>query len=457
MSEAKKPGIHIAEPSVAPSAVLQAPTAVPAFVGHTEKFGDGAFKPKRITSQAEYERAFGKGAIPRFAIVEKTDPTATTDFQLSDANGKLVDHVLEQPVGAAGGRYLLYNAIRLFYRNGGGLCYIVPVGDYEHDFDSSLFQRGFDALCQEEEPAMLVVPEAVSLEPLACFDLQQRMLAHCGAVKNRFAILDVWGGDKPRSAPDGDPVERFRQGIGTQFLDYGAAYYPWVNTTLFEATDLGEKNVISGRFLQRSPKEASTIARAMLEKLNCMPPSAALAGIYATIDAQRGVWGTPANVALAGVSLPTTPVSVDEQEDLNTPVSGKAVNTIRAFVNEGTLVWGARTLDGNSQHNRYINMRRTRMMLEQTVRQALKAYAFDPNTPETWIAVKDALRTFLTEIWTLGGLAGAKPSEAFDVRCGLDETMTSDDVVGKALRVSVLIAPTSPADFIEMTFEQRMR
>lgn len=60
----KTPGVYVEEVSKLPPSVA-VETAIPVFIGHTEKAddvipGDLNLKPKRISSLAEYERYFGK-------------------------------------------------------------------------------------------------------------------------------------------------------------------------------------------------------------------------------------------------------------------------------------------------------------------------------------------------------------------------------------------------------------
>src|SRR5690606_28960303 len=79
-----------------------------------------------------------------------------------------------------------------------------------------------------------------------------------------------------------------------------------------------------------------------------VPPSGAVTGVYAATDRTRGVWKAPANIALRSVSGPSVKLSDRDQESLNVHPTGKSINAIREFTGKGTLVWGARTLDGNS-------------------------------------------------------------------------------------------------------------
>src|SRR6185312_3999818 len=134
------------------------------------------------------------------------------------------------------------------------------------------------------------------------------------------------------------------------------------------------------------------IMNTVLADANQLPACGALAGIMATIDANIGVWHAPANVGIADVDSLPIQLTDAQQGFLNVDaVTGKSVNAIRLFAGLGILVWGARTLDGNSQDWRYISVRRTMIMIEQSCRLALQAYVFAPNDANTWSAVKSTI------------------------------------------------------------------
>jgi phage tail sheath protein FI len=97
------------------------------------------------------------------------------------------------------------------------------------------------------------------------------------------------------------------------------------------------------------------------------------------------------------------------------------------------------------------------IMLEESIKLAAKAYVFEPNTANTWVTMRSMINNFLTGIWKRGGLAGASPDEAFSVHVGLGETMTPEDILEGILRITVLVAITRPAEFIEITFQQQMQ
>ncbi|MDN3644577.1 phage tail sheath C-terminal domain-containing protein, partial [Lutimonas halocynthiae] len=130
---------------------------------------------------------------------------------------------------------------------------------------------------------------------------------------------------------------------------------------------------------------------------------------------------------------------------------------IRAFTGRGILVWGARTLDGNSNDWRYINVRRTLIFIEQSVKDAAKAFVFEANDANTWVNVQSMIENFLTDIWKQGGLVGPKAEDAFSVSVGLGTTMSNNDIQLGIMRVMVKVAVSHPAEFIEITFQQEMQ
>jgi hypothetical protein len=97
------------------------------------------------------------------------------------------------------------------------------------------------------------------------------------------------------------------------------------------------------------------------------------------------------------------------------------------------------------------------IMIEQSVKYAVENYVFEPNTQQTWIKVKATIDNFLTNLWRDGALVGPSPSSAFNVSLGLGVTMTPVDILDGIMRVSVKVAISRPAEFIEITFEQKMQ
>lgn len=532
----RTPGIYIAETNAFPPSVVPVETSVPAFVGYTEKaaFNGKTLKnlPFKVTSMAAFEMAFGGPWVPHFTLagpgaqppVPGTGPQRAWPVMLS---GGALRVVRSDPQNR---QYLLYHAMRMFFENGGGSCWIVSVGNYEDDVIAlgdaqSGLKGGIEALKDQPEPTLLLIPDAVRLEQDDCISLQQAMLHHCGHdMKSRFAILDIHDGDQAPQ-PD-DPVAAFRNSLGEANLGFGAAYYPWLNTVVVQDGDITYRNFIDdsspaaravsvdallaalapatggansaawlgmqvddlnsanakttvenflkadvpkqltdkqkaaiaqvNQYLVQAASNFTPLRKEAIRQLNVLPPSGAIAGLYTVVDNSRGVWKAPANVRVNGALSPTVPISDQLQQDLNVTPMGKSVNAIRSFAGQGVLLWGARTLSGNSMDWRYINVRRTMIFLEQSLSRAIKHMVFEPNVSRTWVTIKAMIENFLTTVWRQGGLAGTVPQHAFSVHVGLGETMTADDMMEGILRVTVLVAITRPAEFIAITFEQQM-
>lgn len=521
MARLATPGVYVRENNAFSSSVVAAPTAIPAFIGYTAKAERGheslTNTPQRVDSFKEFLNYFGRG--PKISFSIKAKDNADYSLKLDPES-----------------QFHLYNSLRLFYSNGGGACYITSVGNYSSGVKLKELSAGLEMLVTEQEPSIVACPDAVSLDPKECMELYREVLNHCGKeTRDRFAIFDVPGGSESRSYDSKDVINQFRDGVGHNNLAYGAAYYPYLNTTVVSGSEISYRNIsnrkelvkvltqeaeirylggvqttsttaakpaagaVKGAKAPAASKPAKSVdaraqqkfnevkkeidklisndgspsvldqnlkaisgtynqvLREIKEKVNLMPTVGAIAGIYASVDNNIGVHKAPANIGLNSVLSPSVNVTGPVQEDLNLPVNGKAVNAIRSFIGKGVLVWGARTLDGNSQDWKYINVRRTLLMIEQSVKSAVENYIFEPNTPQTWMRVRIAIENFLTSMWKRGALLGISPAEAYEVAIGIGDTMTPEDVLDGVMRISVFLSIARPAEFIEITFEQRMQ
>jgi phage tail sheath protein FI len=523
----KTPGVFVEEISTLPPSVAEVSTAIPAFLGYTEKGPAIA----RVTTLLEYEELFGGPNPASFTVtvaageVTGVTRTATTEF-------------------------LLYYAVSHYFKNGGGACYIVSVGTYASTPDDGHFSAGLALLEKEDEPTLVVLTDAVNLPAADYHALCQSALAHCHKLSDRFSVLDVPGGN----------ISAFRDGIGTSYLAYGAAYHPYLQTSL--SYDYAEDGVtiqppppwskdiaantvnvtftgVAGptptvtvvidalavtptfaagtrtltitqtaaatgtavaaawaawKAVPNDPKGfevvaagtgAASLAAATTnlvggDKLDALkstntalynrvktdlaaqrvvlPPSAAVAGIYASVDRDRGVWKAPANVSVSSVIGPVTKITDDEQEALNVdPTAGKSVNAIRAFAGKGTLVWGARTLAGNDNEWRYVPVRRLFLMIEESSRKATSFAVFEPNDMTTWLKVKGMIESFLYGLWERGALAGPTAAAAYYVNVGLGKTMTTQDILEGRMIVEIGIAAVRPAEFVVLRFSHKLQ
>ncbi|GHC57949.1 phage tail sheath family protein [Ulvibacter litoralis] len=219
----KTPGVYVEEISTFPPSVAQVETAIPAFIGYTEKaFISGTdyhteeiIKPIKISSLPDYEFLFGKGPDPTTINIDLKSDNTVKSATINSIN-------------------LLYDSIRMFYINGGGDCYVVSVGGYNaltSEIVKEDLTAGLDSLHKVDEPTLLVIPESVHLSAENAGEVHAAMLAQCNKLQDRFAVLDIVNGDL-EATPLLDPVEVFRSYVGMNNLKYGAAYYPWIKTTL---------------------------------------------------------------------------------------------------------------------------------------------------------------------------------------------------------------------------------
>ncbi len=470
----KTPGVYVEEISTLPASVAGVETAIPAFVGYTEKAeqdGDNEalrMEPTRITSLLEFREKFG-GPHPEeftFSIVDTYDE-----------DEELIDRVFSAALqGGEPSSYKLFHSMQLYFSNGGGPCYIVSVGDYDDDIEAGDAENaegllgGIRSLEKVDEPTLILFPDAVSLDQLSGYgSVAVEALTQCNKLKDRFTILDTF----ENSIDVGD----YRGALGMSFLNYGASYTPYLKTTLNYEVDR-EASAIAHTVNGDPPAGATdysavanfatlegehpSIYRSLLAEVRKvyveLPPSGAIAGIYARVDRNRGVWKAPANVSVNSVISPLVKINDELQEELNVdPSTGKSINAIRSFTGKGTLVWGARTLAGNDNEWRYVPVRRLFIYVETSVKKATEFVVFEPNTANTWVRVRAMIENFLTELWRDGALAGATPDDAFFVKVGLGETMTSQDILEGRLIVEIGMAAVRPAEFIILRFMHKLQ
>ncbi|WP_299179725.1 phage tail sheath C-terminal domain-containing protein [uncultured Chryseobacterium sp.] len=427
----KTPGVYLEEISKFPPSVAQVETAIPAFIGYTAKGPEN--EPTRISSMLEYETIFGQAKPESFT------------FTIND--GVVEAQVTPSP-------FKMYYAMQMYFANGGGDCYVVSAGAYSA-VDFNELKAGLDTLEKEDEPTLIVFPDAVSLDADKAYDLYQKALDQAQAMGDRFVIVDVVG--------DGDnAVDDLRDELDSgDNLKYGAAYYPKLETILTynydAATTMVQGNSMES--LKSTDSELYNKAKKAIEaKRVIMAPSSAMAGVYAKVDSTSGVWKAPANLGLNYVVAPTVKISHGDQEGLNVdPVAGKSINAIRSFTGKGTLVWGARTLDGNSNEWRYISVRRFFNMVEESVKKATERFVFESNTANTWIRVQTMIENFLNQQWQAGALAGSKPEEAYYVSVGLNKTMSAQDILEGRMNIEIGMAAVRPAEFIILRFSHKLQ
>jgi phage tail sheath protein FI len=553
MATYSAPGVYIEEISTFPPSVAEVSTAIPAFIGYTANGPAATLEPKveRINTLLEYETMFGTAQPSKFTVDASSIEKLNRDKGVAD--------------------FMLYYSLSLYFKNGGGSCYIVSIGNYKDAPSKASFEAGLTALEMEDEPTLIVFPDALNLAVDDYYDLCQQALTQCNKLGDRFTLLDVPDGDE-------DVIAAFRNGIVSDNLMYGAAYYPYLQTSLnyhyledevsienlevdsgttwklafgedgngivvsytgsgdspkvkivagslgnvafsvntttqvllienvaekpgnsivtawiawkddanndpagFDISKEGDGSYLiphtsnanipleqqdGGQSLTKTLKAIKDSKTALYNQIKAalnqqrvtLPPSPAIAGVYARVDRERGVWKAPANVSLAAVIGPLRKITDEAQGKLNIHEDGgKSINAIRAFTGKGTLVWGARTLAGNDNEWRYISVRRLFNMIEESSKKATAFAVFEANDATTWLKVKAMIESYLYGLWERGALAGSTSEAAYFVNIGLGKTMTPQDILEGRMNVEIGVAAVRPAEFIILKFTHKLQ
>jgi phage tail sheath protein FI len=247
---------------------------------------------------------------------------------------------------------------------------------------------------------------------------QKALIDHCEHMRYRFAIIDSPA--NPREVGDAHDIKLQSVKL-VSAKGYAAIYYPWLQI--------------------QDPRT---------KRIRIVPPSGAVAGIYARSDLQKGVQNAPTNELVIGAL--ETEVAVDQADQQELARIG--VNVIRKFTGRGILVWGSRTTSSDSIW-KYVHIRRTVIYLEQSITKGTEWVIFEPHDEPTWEEAKRSVVEFLTTSWKNGMLLGSKPQEAFIVRCDRT-TMTQADIDGERLIIEVGVALTRPSEFVIFHIVQQM-
>lgn len=293
------------------------------------------------------------------------------------------------------------HAVYGFFRNGGTRCYVVKVTS-ESELNAAL--ENFEAI---DEIALVLVPGQTSTT------IQTAIKDHCQKLGDRFAILDSPETVDLSSPTLVDTLKPFNS-------DYAALYFPWIQ--VFD------------------PASNSQIY---------VPPSGHIAGIYARVDTQRGVYKAPGNETILGAVGLKYSISKAKQDGLNPA----GINCIRKL-NGDIRVWGARTLGGDANGEfKYINVRRLFNFLRESIDEGTQWTVFEPNAPDLWARIRRNVNAFLFTVWRSGALFGSTPEQAYFVKC--DEETNPPELRDLGQVVTVIgVSVVKPAEFVVFRISQ---
>ena len=302
----------------------------------------------------------------------------------------------------------LAHAIFGFFMNGGTRAWIVRVDDVDSETSVEKALKKLEAI---DEVAVVAAPGALKKA------IRLQVVEHCERMKDRFAVVD---GQRTTNITVDDIKGPETAPNDLKNSDYAALYFPWIN--VFDP---------------------------ITNQPDFVPPSGHIAGIYARVDAERGVHKAPANVGVRGALGLEYLVSRNEQDGLNPA----GINVIRSF-NGDIRVWGARTLGGDANGEfKYVNVRRLMNFLRESIEEGTNFVVFEPNSPALWQRIVRSVTGFLTTVWRDGALFGTTPEQAFFVKC--DETTNPPEVreLGQVV-TEIGVAIVKPAEFVIFRISQ---
>ncbi|RAY96043.1 phage tail sheath family protein [Enterobacter cloacae] len=327
-------------------------------------------------------------AVPVFAI-EDDDKIFTSTTRISS----WLDYMNHLGKAGFNNSSIRDISIRTYFENGGGYCYLVPLG-----------------MLITEVPKL----DDATLLVAAGQNIQSEVATLCTEGKNMFAILDG-----PRTEDEVTDTDSKWHDMYDE-TPYAAIYFPWLTAP-------------------------------WVDQKTHVPPSAVVAGAYCFNDRTRGVWKAPANMVTKGGVLPLYKVTDDFQGKYTS--GGKALNMIRHFNNGTPVIWGSRTCEDTDSW-RYVPVRRLFNSVEKDIKDAMQHMMYEPNSQPTWERVRSAVANYLYGMWKQGALTGAKPEDAYFVHIGLGTTMTNEEVNQGKMIVKVGMAAVRPAEFIILQFTQ---
>jgi phage tail sheath protein FI len=277
------------------------------------------------------------------------------------------------------------------------------------------YQAALDALVPLQDVQLVCAPDRTDLA------VQQAVVAHCESLRDRFAILQAGTGKNTKDGLANVPVLTQQRAWCQSERGYAALYYPWIQ--------ISDPGSLTG---------SGTLT---------VPPCGHIAGIYARSDA-NGVQNSPANLSVVGAVGLDVNVDSTTQGVLN--VAG--INVLRVFPGQGLpLVWGARTTAPTAQATwTYINVRRTFIYVESSLKLGLQPFVFQPNDTGLWKRMYRTIDDFLNRVWKSGALFGAKAAEAYYIQIDDENNPSTSRALGQ-VNITIGMAPVDPAEFVDVS------
>lgn len=175
-----------------------------------------------------------------------------------------------------------------------------------------------------------------------------------------------------------------------------------------------------------------------------LPFSAWQAAIIARMDATLFPWYAPAGFE-SGVVRNVTDIALNPSQKQRDMLYRIGVNPVVNFPQDGTAVWGQKTLQGKPSAFDRINVRRLFLTLEKATGRIARYFVMQPNTVFTRARFVNTVKPIFDLAKNNEGL--------YDYQIVCDERNNTPDVIdNNEMRVSIYIKPVRTAEFILIEF-----
>ena len=453
----RKPGAYVERTKSAPSIKLDASTSVAGFVGETlrgepnvaikvtgwsqfiENFAKGYSNPYTIGHIADSVESFFLNGGSELYVVrvlgsDSAKATATIpqsgglvfkaledgawgndlSIDITSSQSKfnlkisLLGNVVEEIKDLDSKDWERINALSEYVRVTEGTIQ-VGTGTLKNGSNGTLnannYIKGLDSFNAIRDINTLAIP-GVSIE-----GVQEGLVDYCTNRDRVFPIID-----SPKGATEEEVIAFYGRLSGYR----GALYYPWVT----------KKDSVTGN-------------------LKVVPPSGAIAGLYARTDSTRGVHKAPAGVEanLKGI------VGVEnllEDSTIGT-LNSKNINCIIPLTGYGIVVWGARLIGQDGEDRRFVSDLRLDDYIENSIEQGTLWATFEPIDDQLFSDLEAQISAFFNTLMQKGSIKGETAEEAYYVIC--DETINPDPNAS-TVDIEVGYAKNKPAEFVVTRISQ---
>lgn len=269
-----------------------------------------------------------------------------------------------------------------------------------------MFRKAIDAVSNPDEfdINMLVIP-GLNME------LHGSVLTYantmCEDRQDTFFLFDVTALTSPISVA--------KSVVSSIDSNYSATYYPWVK--VFDSNN---------------------------NKYMWVPPSVVMAGVIAFNDRVAAEWFAPAGLNRGGISSALQVYSRLTQAERDDLYENR-INPIAAFVGQGVVAWGQKTLQAKSSALDRINVRRLLIKIKKYIASTTKYLVFEQNTNATRLRFLNIVNPYLENIQQRQGL--------YTFKVVMDETNNTPDVIDRnQMKGEIYLQPAKTAEMIIIDF-----